>query len=115
VSEIVVVVTEPLVGGTADPAPAAAGTAAPAFARRARQLTVAVARRPDRLVVDLSACPRIDAAAIGLLLKIHGEMLRAHGTLLLRRPHPRVRRMLRLARVDQVLEVEDPGVLADAR
>jgi anti-anti-sigma factor len=88
-TEIVVRVTEPLDGEAVGPWSA--------------ELTAAAAQRPARLIVDLTACPRLDAAAIVVLLRTHGEMLRAHGTLLLRRPPERIRRTLRLARVDQVL------------
>jgi anti-anti-sigma factor len=71
------------------------------------RFTEAAARRPERLVVDLRHSPRIDAAAIVLLLQLHREMLRADGQLTLRAPVERVRRMLGLARVDHVLEVEE--------
>jgi anti-anti-sigma regulatory factor len=62
----------------------------------------------------------MDAAAIVMLLRVHRQMLRADGALVLRTPPARVRRMLTLARVEQVLEVEeDPGhsgrTLAGAR
>ena len=62
---------------------------------------------PERLVVDLQRVPWIDAAAIVLLLQVHRTMVCADGRLILRSPAPRVRQMLRLARVDQVLEVEE--------
>jgi len=94
----------------------------------AGQLDSALERRPDRLVADLGECAWIDAAAIVVLLRTHGRMLRANGTFVLRRLPARVRRTLRLARVDLVLNVEesdppavpdpavpDPGMLADAR
>jgi anti-anti-sigma factor len=96
-SEIVVVVTDPLDGGTTD--------------RWAGELAAAVRRHPRRLVADLTDCAWIDAAAIVVLLRTHGQMIRANGTFALRRPPARVRRTLRLARVEQVLEVEDPAVL----
>jgi anti-sigma B factor antagonist len=95
-SEIVVVVPDPLDGEAV--APFAAGLAA------------ALASAPDRLVVDLSGCSRIDAAAIGVLLQAHTAMLRGQGVLRLRGPGERIRRALRLARIDQVLAVEDPAV-----
>jgi anti-anti-sigma factor len=108
-SEIVVVVTDPLDGGAID--------------RWAGELAAAVRRHPQRLVADLTDCAWIEAAAIVVLLRTHGQMIRADGTFVLRRPPARVRRTLRLARVDQVLEVEEPavlpvagpGVLADVR
>lgn len=70
-------------------------------------LTAAAARRPDRLVVDLRHSPRINAAAIVVLLQLHRELIRADGKLTLLAPVERVRRMLGLARVDHVLEVEE--------
>ncbi len=71
------------------------------------RLAEAAALRPARLVVDLRRSPRIDAAAIAVLLQVHREMMRADGRLTLRAPVDRVRRMLGLARVDHVLEVEE--------
>jgi anti-anti-sigma factor len=95
-SELVVVVTDALDGGAVEP--------------WSRALADAAERRPHRLVVDLAACPRIDAAAIVMLLRMHRQMVHADGALVLRTPPARVRRMLMLARVQQVLEVEgDPG------
>ncbi|MCA2219020.1 STAS domain-containing protein [Jidongwangia harbinensis] len=69
-------------------------------------LAEALAAQPKRLIIDLSACPRMDAAAIVLLLRAHRQMVCADGTLVLRRPKPRVRRLLSLGRIDQVLEVD---------
>jgi anti-anti-sigma factor len=100
-SEIVVVVTGPLDGGAVD--------------RWSRELAGALGRGPDRLVVDLTGCAWIGAAGIEVLLYAHSRMLGRGGTLSLRGPAARIRRTLRLARVDQVLEVEESGVLADAR
>jgi anti-anti-sigma factor len=100
-SEIVVVVPDPLDGDAV--APFAAG------------LTAAVAHGPQRLVVDLTGCSRIGAAAIVVLLQAHAQMMRGHGVLRLRGPGERVRRTLRIARVDQVLDVEDTPALADIR
>ncbi len=71
------------------------------------RLSAAAALRPARLVVDLRRSPRIDAAAIGLLLQLHRDLMRTDGRLTLRAPVDRVRRMLGLARVDHVLEVEE--------
>jgi anti-anti-sigma factor len=80
----------------------------PAVERWSRLLDDATARRPKRLTVDLSRSPRIDAAAIEMLLRVHRALLTCGGTLALRAPGDRVRRTLALARVDQVLQVEDP-------
>lgn len=62
---------------------------------------------PARVVVDLSGCRHIDAAAIGLLLDVHRRLARADGVLTLRNPNPRIRRILHTARVDQILPVVD--------
>jgi anti-anti-sigma factor len=64
-----------------------------------------LARRPARLVVDVSACPRVDAAGIGLLLDTHRRMWRLGGVLTLRSPSSRIRRLFQVARVDQVFHV----------
>jgi anti-anti-sigma factor len=93
VPEATVIVTEALDG--------------PAVDRWRALFAQAAALRPARLVVDLRQSPRMDAAAIVVLLQLHREMLRADGQLTLRAPVERVRRMLGLARVDHVLEVED--------
>lgn len=94
--EIVVVVTEGLDGA--------------AVPRWSRLLTEAADMHPRRLVVDLSACPTLDAGAVVLLLRTHRQMMRADGRLQLRRPTDRVRRILALARVGHVLEIEPLGV-----
>ncbi|MGC4815352.1 STAS domain-containing protein [Micromonospora sp. DT228] len=62
---------------------------------------------PARVVVDLSGCRHIDAAAIGMLLDVHRRLARADGVLTLRNPNPRIRRILHTARVDQILPVVD--------
>jgi anti-anti-sigma factor len=62
--------------------------------------------RPRHLVVDLAACPFLDATAIGMLLDVHRRVWTDGGRLTLRAPGERVIRTLRLARVDHVLDVE---------
>lgn len=69
-------------------------------------LDTAVALNPQRLVLDLADCPLIDAAAIGLLLDMHRHLWRSGATLTLRSPTARLRHILRIARVDNVLRVE---------
>lgn len=69
------------------------------------RLAEALELHPARLVVDLAACPRMDAAAIGLLVDVHRRARRAGGQLTLRSPSPRLRRNLELARADRVLHV----------
>jgi anti-anti-sigma factor len=97
IPETVVVVTEALEG--------------PAVERWGRLIADAVDLRPHLLVVDLRACPLVDAAAITLLLGAHRAMVHAGGRLTLRAPAGRVRRTLRLARLEQVFAVES-GILA---
>lgn len=69
-------------------------------------MTEAVALQPRRLIIDLGDTPTVDAAAIAILLQAHRAMVQAGGRLVLRRPVDRVRRMLRVARVEEVFEVE---------
>jgi anti-anti-sigma factor len=71
-----------------------------------RVMTEAVALQLRRLIIDLGDAPTVDAAAIAILLQAHQAMVQAGGRLVLRRPVDRVRRMLRVARVDEVFAVE---------
>ncbi|MDG4782259.1 STAS domain-containing protein [Micromonospora sp. WMMD961] len=64
-----------------------------------------LALHPAQVVVDLSGCRHIDAAAIGLLLDVHRRLARADGVLSVRNPNPRIRRILHTARLDQILPV----------
>ncbi|MFI6784679.1 STAS domain-containing protein [Micromonospora sp. NPDC050276] len=66
-----------------------------------------LALHPAQVVVDLSGCRHIDAAAIGLLLDVHRRLARADGILTVRNPNPRIRRILHTARLDQILPVVD--------
>jgi anti-anti-sigma factor len=93
VQETTVVVTEALAGATVD--------------RWRARFGDAVAGRPARLILDLRHSPWIDAAAIVMLVQLHRELIRADARLTLRAPVARVRRVLGLARVDHVLEVEE--------
>ncbi|MET7704959.1 STAS domain-containing protein [Micromonospora sp. NPDC005413] len=61
--------------------------------------------RPAQVVVDLSDCQHLDAAAIGLLLDVHRRLARADAVLTVRNPNTRVRRILHIARLDQVLSI----------
>jgi anti-anti-sigma factor len=81
-----------------------------AVGRWSRLITGAADLRPRRLVVDLGACPLVDAEAIGVLLRAHRAMIHTGGRLTLRRPTTRVRRMLTLARLDQVFEIEEAAL-----
>ena len=65
--------------------------------------------RPSVLVIDLSRCPRIDAAGIGMLMNLHRQLRRDGGRLCVRAPAPHIRRVLQIARVDQILDIIPPG------
>ncbi|MFU8871666.1 STAS domain-containing protein [Micromonospora sp. SL4-19] len=60
---------------------------------------------PAEVVIDLSGCRHLDAAAIGLLLDVQRRMARRGGLLTLRDPHPRIRRILDTARDKEPLPV----------
>ncbi|GIJ30173.1 hypothetical protein Vqi01_53350 [Micromonospora qiuiae] len=64
-----------------------------------------LALHPTQVVIDLSGCRHIDAAAIGLLLDVHRQLVRTGGVLALRNPNPRIARILQAARLDQILPV----------
>ena len=66
-----------------------------------------MALAPRRLIVDLRAIPVVDAAAIAILLRAHRTLMQTGGRLTLRGPVSRVRGILRLARLDQVFDIED--------
>ncbi|MFC0531779.1 STAS domain-containing protein [Phytohabitans kaempferiae] len=68
-------------------------------------LDAAVRLCPDRLVLDMARCAAIDAAGVALLLDVHRQLVRVGARLTLRAPTPRLRRILRISRVDQVLHV----------
>jgi anti-anti-sigma factor len=78
-------------------------------AQTASQVTAALAEalriHPVHLAVDLAACQAIDAAGIAVLLEAHRRARRDGGHLTLRSPSERVRRNLRLARIDNVLHM----------
>jgi anti-anti-sigma factor len=62
--------------------------------------------RPDRLIIDLSSAPTIDADGITALLDIHRRLVSHGGQLIVRSPNARIRRLFQLARVDGVLALE---------
>lgn len=64
-----------------------------------------LALRPAQVVLDLSDCQHLDAAAIGLLLDVHRRLTRADAALTVRHPSPRARRILHITRLDQVLPI----------
>lgn len=90
---IEVVIAEPLDGPTAE--------------RLRHLLAEALELRPERLVVDLTDCPFVDATAVSVLLEAHREAWRAGGRLTLRSPSPRLRRLLELANLNGVFDITD--------
>ena len=72
-------------------------------------LDEAMALAPEQVIIDLEGCPSIDAAGILLLLDAHRRAIRNGATVALRSPSERLRRNLRLARVDRVLQVIRPS------
>ncbi len=78
--------------------------------------------QPGEVVIDLSECRHLDAAAIGLLLDAQRRLARRGGVLTLRDPHPRIRRILDTAGPDQPRPVagatpagSDPAAAGPAR
>jgi anti-anti-sigma factor len=70
------------------------------------QLEDAVRLRPERLVIDFSACRYIDAQAIRLLVEAHGGLWGAGGRLVLKDCSPETTRLLSLAGVLEIFELE---------
>jgi anti-anti-sigma factor len=64
---------------------------------------------PQRLVVDLTDCPFVDASALTVLLDVHRRAWRAGAVLTLRGCSPRVLRLLSLTRLRRVFDVAEDG------
>lgn len=77
-----------------------------AVARWGELIAEAVTLGVQRLVVDLHRSTGLDAGGIVVLLDAHRDMVRSGGRLTLRNPSGRVRRVLRLARVERVFDIE---------
>lgn len=78
------------------------------LARVRAQIDEALSSHPEQLVVDLSACPFVDASALSMLLEMHRRASRAGGALTLRGCSPRVLRLLALTGLRRVFDLE-PG------
>lgn len=78
---------------------------APASARLHTLLADALTLRPAVLVVDLAACPRADALAVDVLLNAHRRAFHLGSRLVLRAPSERLRRVLALAHLDHVFDI----------
>jgi len=72
------------------------------------RLDDALRMRPERLVIDLAACPFADATALALLLDVHRRARRQGGLLVLRAPSPRVLRAITLTGLQNVF-AREPG------
>ena len=65
----------------------------------------ALSVRPERLVVDLTDCPFVDACALTMLLDVHRRAWRSGGVLSLRGCSPRVLRLLSLTGLRRVFDI----------
>lgn len=79
---------------------------AAALPRFCAELREALAEHPSRLVVDLTACAFVDAAALTALLDAHRTTARRGGELVLRGCTPRVLRVLSLTGLGRVFALE---------
>ncbi len=69
------------------------------------RLEQALAARPARLVLDLSACTFVDASALAVLLDLHRRMCRTGGVLALSGCSSRVLRLLSLTGLRRVFDL----------
>jgi anti-anti-sigma factor len=80
-----------------------------AVARVREHLEAAQSEQPERLVVDLSQCPFVDAAALAMLLECHRRACRHGGVLSLAGCSPRVLRLLSLTGLRGVFDLAEPA------
>ena len=78
---------------------------APALPQIQYAVEEVLAVNPRVLLLDLADCAHIDAAGIDLLLQVHRRMRRHRGRLTVQAPGSQTQRLLRIARVDHVLDV----------
>lgn len=74
-------------------------------ARVRETLEDALAARPEQLVVDLGACPFVDASALTMLLEAHRQACRSGRIFTLRGCSPRVLRLLSLTGLRRVFDL----------
>ena len=67
----------------------------------------ALSVKPQRLVVDLSRCPFVDACALTMLLDVHRRAWQSGGVLTLRGCSPRVLRLLSLTGLRRVFDLSE--------
>jgi anti-sigma B factor antagonist len=76
-----------------------------------------VVRTPNesRVLIDLSKVSRIDSSGLGVLMSCYCHAIKNAGVLKLLSPEPRVRQVLNIARIDEVLETfEDETAAIDS-
>lgn len=66
----------------------------------------ALASRPKRLVVDMSAVTFLTSTVLGALIRVQGAAAEQEIDVVLRRPTPIVQRLLRLSGLEAVLTIE---------
>jgi anti-sigma B factor antagonist len=74
-------------------------------AQELRQLLQGVVEQSDtKVLIDLSRVSRIDSAGLGMLINCYSHAVRKHGMLKLLKPSEPVKNLLRLTRIDSVIE-----------
>ena len=76
--------------------------------RRSREMTAllrgVLEQKDTKVLIDLSRVSRIDSAGLGLLMSCYSHAVRNRGMLKLLNPSPEVQNLLRITRIDSVLE-----------
>jgi anti-anti-sigma factor len=71
------------------------------------RLDRAMARRPERLVIDLTDCGRFDATGMALLVETHSRLRDTGGRIMLRGLSTRLRRALEIIAVQRLQHASD--------
>lgn len=75
-------------------------------AQELRQLLAGVTEQNDtKVLIDLSRVSRIDSAGLGMLINCYSHAIRNRGMLKLLKPSAPVQNLLRLTRIDSVIEM----------
>jgi anti-sigma B factor antagonist len=84
-------------------------------AQELRQLLQGVLEQKDtKVLIDLSRVSRIDSAGLGMLINCYSHAVRNRGMLKLLKPSAPVQNLLRLTRIDSVIETFDDEAQAVA-
>jgi anti-sigma B factor antagonist len=76
--------------------------------RNLSELSEGILEQKDtKVLIDLSRVSRIDSAGLGLLMACYSHTVRQRGTLKLLRPSLEIQNLLRMTKVDSVLEFYD--------